>query len=48
MSRKAKFNSKPSLTHLQQLIRDQTQASTWIEQLDASVSNLADQFMPLI
>ena len=48
MSRTAKFNSKQSLTHLQQLNRDQTQASTWIEQLDARVSNLADQFMPPI
>ena len=31
----ANLNSKPSLSHLQQLIWDETQTNTWIEQLDA-------------
>ena len=44
--RTVKFNSK--LSHLQQLIWDQTQTSTWIEQLEAHALNSAGQFMPLI
>ena len=37
-----------SLSHLQQLIWDQTQTNTWIEQLEAHASNPAGQFMPII
>ena len=43
-----KLNSKPNLSHLQQLIWDETQTNTWIEQLDTHASNPAGQFMPLI
>ena len=48
LCRTAKLNSKPSVTHLQKLIWDQTQANTWIEQLEAHTSNQVSQFMPTI
>ena len=46
MCRTAKLNSKLSLSHLQQLIWDQTQTNTRIEYLEAHASNPAGQFMP--
>ena len=48
MWRTAKLNSKLSLSHLQQLIWDQTQINTRTEHLEAHASNAAGQFMPLI
>ena len=46
--RTAKLNFKLSLSHLQQLIWDQTQINTRTEHLEAHASNQADQFMSLI
>ena len=48
MCRTTKLNSKLSLSHLQQLIWDQTQTNTRIEHLEAHASNPAGQFMLLI
>ena len=44
--RTTKLSSKLSLTHLQQLIWDQTHTNTRIEHLEAHASNPAGQFMP--
>ena len=46
--RTAKLNSKLRLSHLQQLIWDETQINTGAEHLEAHASNPAGQFMPLI
>ena len=46
--RTAKLNSKLSLSHLQQLVWDQTQINTRTEHSEAHASNPAGQFMSLI
>ena len=46
MGNTTKLNSTLNLSHLEQLIWDQTQTNTWAEQLEAHISSPAGQFMP--